>query len=452
MGLIADNAGIFRFNNTLVDAVLKQERGLTDDVERRLEQYLGNPAWGNDDGLYGFIDADGINFNNLSLIASYASSTNADSIWHDDTGNIWHFNSDSALRTIGSDSNSLVEALRFSPAYGSAAAPAYTFADNLDLGIYGTALSVGVSINNNTEFLVSSTLITGNEPLRIVTGSDNCIEVWDTDAGTTAAGATSPSYVRFMTAGGEEARGLVGMINDDMELRTQTGANGRIIFRPGASAASWLIEADGDFVTFGTGLNFTAGSTSSHQGKFSWWSNSGSTSVFDIYNDLEVTTSNMKLMNLSMGVNDNSPSNGDDFILFRKNVNTPIVIGQIDGNGSSTVRYLTTSDSTLKFNQRPPDEHLEETFQAFARSIRSYDMENLRPAGNTKTIVAHGVVAQEVYATEPYLKYMVKKGSDDGTDLWGFNYGDPAILAGIARKASDNEERIARLEDALNVR
>ena len=191
MGLQSAATGLFRFSGTLtsgvgqqgvsggqhiegsprkgpVDLTVEQTvaasygKEITDSVERRLEAWMASPTFGSGETRNYWFDDDGFHYNNLSIIASYASSSNIDSIWHDDTANAWNFCSDTTLRAAG---NSTLVGAKSSMGLGTALLPSFFFTGDPNTGVYSAgADSFGVTVGG----VVRRTVTTGSETATLV--------------------------------------------------------------------------------------------------------------------------------------------------------------------------------------------------------------------------------------------------------------------------------------------
>jgi hypothetical protein len=262
MGLQSAATGLFRFSGTLtsgvgqqgvsggqhiegsprkgpVDLTVEQTvaasygKEITDSVERRLEAWMSSPTFGSGETRNYWFDDDGFHFNNLSIISSYVSSSNIDSIWHDDAANAWNFCSDTTLRAAG---NSTLVGAKSSMGLGTALLPSFFFTGDPNTGVYSAgADSFGVTVGGT----VRRTITTGSETATLVQlGPDGSVSAPaysfsdDTDTGIYSDAANSMS---FATGGTQRL---------DID---SGGIKGKVAFlAPDGSAGAPGLSFDGD--------------------------------------------------------------------------------------------------------------------------------------------------------------------------------------------------------------
>ena len=336
----------------------------------------------------------------------------------------------------------LIEASQILGPNGAVDAPAYSFTNDEDCGMYRINTNLlGISAAGVLQFQVSHYHITNYQRTEIRTASDHALDIFDGSA--TAVTNATMSYIRFRTSN-DLNRGFIGSVADDMEIRTQS-AGGRIVFRPGLEDASWIIQADGDLAAFGAGRQLIGGSTSLHMGLLDWWrSTTGSVGKFS--NDYDAGAADGLGITVTLGNDTDNPGTGDKFMRFRKNVASASLIGSITGNGSGGVAFNTTSDQRLKHDIRPI-----EAAPIFDKiEWRSYEMD-YRPNDSKVTTrePRHGVVAQELHRI-PELRHAVTVGMElapNETEIrepWTVDYA--MLVPILGAKIVQLETRLAAVE------
>jgi hypothetical protein len=139
---------------------------------------------------------------------------------------------------------------------------------------------------------------------------------------------------------------------------------------------------------------------------------------------------------IEIGSSPNSTSN--DFMVFR-DWGGASVYGSIDGNGSTGVRYNTTSDARLKENVKP--------FSGGLDLVDRMDVRTFNFIGTDKTEI--GFLAQELY--DVYPEVVAVGGADPRKDPWNVEYGrlTPVLVSAIQEQQAEIAAQAARIDELL---